>query len=82
MNLPLAVRGGSLALNRSELVLVYAMLLIVSALCTMGMAEQILPMLTGVFYLASPENKWAEKLFPHLPERIVVDDGTGSKLFF
>ena len=82
MNIPVALRGGSLALNRSELVLVYAMLLIVSALCSMGMAEQILPMLTAIFYLASPENKWAEKLFPHLPERVVVDDGTGSKLFY
>ncbi len=82
INLPVALRGGSLALNRSELVLVYAMLLIVSALCSMGMGEQILPILTAVFYLASPENKWAEKLFPHLPERIVVDDGTGSQLFY
>ena len=59
INLPVALRGGSLALNRSELVLVYAMLLIVSALCSMGMGEQILPILTAVFYLASPENKWA-----------------------
>lgn len=82
INLPIVLRGGTLALNRSELVLVYAMLLIVSAVCTMGLSEQILPVLTAVFYFASPENQWAEKLVPHLPERAMVDDGTGSRLFY
>ena len=82
INLPLALRGGSLALNRSELVLVYAMLLIVSAVCTMGLSEQILPIITGVFYFASPENKWREKLIPHLPQRAVVGDGPGRRLVY
>ena len=82
VNVPVVLRGGSLALNRSELVLVYAMLLIVSALCTMGLGEQILPVITAIFYFASPENQWAEKLFPHLPERAMVNDGTDSRLFY
>ena len=82
INLPVALRGRSLALNRSELVLVYAMLLIVSALCTMGLGEQILPVITAIFYFASPENQWVEKLFPHLPERAMVNDGTDSRLFY
>ena len=76
-------RGGSLALNRAELILVYAMLLMVSALCTMGLSEKILPMMTGLFYYASPTNKWAEKLFPHVPSRaVLVDDGDGNKAFY
>ena len=82
INLCLALRGGSLALNRSELILVYAMLLIVSAVCTMGLSEQILPIITGIFYFASPENRWQEKLIPHLPKRAMVNDGTGSRLFY
>jgi hypothetical protein len=82
IQLPLALRGASLALNRSELVLVYAMLLIVSAVCTMGLSEQILPIITAVFYFASPENNWQERLIPDLPKRIMVDDGTGSRLFY
>ncbi|MFH1570233.1 MAG: DUF6785 family protein, partial [Gemmatimonadota bacterium] len=82
-NLPVVLRGGSLALNRSELVLVYAMLLIVSALCTMGLTEQFLPLITAIFYFASPTNRWQEKLFPHLPRQpALVDDGTGSRLFY
>ena len=81
-NAVLAVRGQSLALNRAELILVYAMLLIVSALCTMGMAEQLPGMISAVFYYATPENQWAEKLIPHLPSHVMADDGAGNKLFF
>jgi hypothetical protein len=83
VNLPVVWSGRDLVLDRAELILVYAMLLIVSALCTMGLGEQILPMITAIFYFASPENKWAEKLLPHFPEHsIMVEDGSGSRLFY
>ena len=83
INLPLVWRGLSLALNRAELVLVYVMLLVVSALCTMGMSQQLLPGITALFYYASPENKWLEKLVPHLPpHRILVNDGQENKVFY
>jgi hypothetical protein len=82
-NLHVVWRGGSFALNRAELVLVYVMMLVVSALCTMGMTQQLLPAITGLFYYASPENKWVEKLFPLLPEhQILVDDGGGNSGFY
>ena len=61
LNLFLVLSGRSLALNRSELVLVYVMLLVVSALCTMGMSQQLLPAITALVYYASPGNKWTEK---------------------
>lgn len=82
-NVPVVQRGGTLALNRAELVLVYVMLLVVSALCTMGLTQQLLPALTGIFYYASPANQWAEKLFPLFPaKRILVDDGAGNHGFY
>ena len=80
---PLAASGRRLALNRSELILVYVMLTIVSAVCTMGLGEQILPMISAIFYYASPQNQWTEKLFPHLPQKpILVDDGNNNRLFY
>ena len=83
LNLGLALTGRSLVLNRAELILVYVMLLIVSALCTMGLSEQILPMITAIFYYATPQNKWRETLFPHFSTReILVDDGQESKSFY
>ena len=82
-NVPVVQRGGTFALSRAELVLVYVMLLVVSALCTMGMTQQLLPAITGIFYYASPVNQWAEKLFPHFPsQRILVDDGAGNQGFY
>ena len=82
-NVPVVQRGGTFALSRAELVLVYVMLLVVSALCTMGLTQQLLPAITGIFYYASPVNQWAEKLFPHFPsQRILVDDGAGNHGFY
>ena len=83
LNMVLVSFGRSLVLNRAELILVYVMLLIVSALCTMGLSEQILPMITAIFYFASPENKWQEELFPHFSAReVLVNDGSDSKTFY
>ena len=81
-NAALSARGQSLALNRAELILVYAMLLIVSALCTFGLSERLPGILSAIFYYATPQNQWAEKLIPHLPERSTVDDGAGNTLFY
>ena len=81
-NAVLAGMGGSLALNRSELIVVYLMLITVSSLATAGLCEAILPVITGAFYYATPENRWAEILFPALPRQIMVDDGNSNRLFY
>jgi len=78
----LAAMGRSLALNRSELMVVYIMLLIVSSVATTGVCGFLIPVISAVFYYASPENDWAEKLFPHLPEELMVNDGNGNLSFF
>ena len=83
LNVPLAFRGMTLGLNRADLVLVYVMLLVVSALCTMGMSQQLLPIISALAYYATPENKWAEKLVPLMPDRrILVDDGADNQSFY
>ncbi len=82
-NLFVVRRGESFALDRAELVLVYVMLLVVSALCTMGMTQQLLPAITGILYFASPENKWVSALVPLFPQRsIVVDDANDNTGFY
>lgn len=80
-NVPLARRRG-LTLNRAELVLVYLMLLMASAVCSMGMSQQLLPIISAFAYYASPQNQWAEKLLPSLPQRLLVDDGDGNTAFY
>ncbi|MEC7842634.1 MAG: DUF6785 family protein [Candidatus Latescibacterota bacterium] len=78
----LAAMGQDLALNRSELIVVYIMLIIVASLATMGLCETILPAITGIFYYANPENNWAELLFPHLPTEILLNDGNENTDFY
>ena len=83
LNAALVWRGGSLALGRADLVLVYLMLLMVSGLCTMGMSQQLLPILAAFAYYGTPQNKWQAQLGPLLPEHaILVDDGADNRAFF
>ena len=81
-NTILAAAGRNLALNRSELIVVYIMLLVVASVATMGLCEAILPAISGFLYYASPENDWRNVLFPHLPHAVLVDDGSGNEAFF
>jgi hypothetical protein len=81
-NTVMAGMGRNLALNRSELIVVYIMLIVVASLATMGLCETILPAISGVFYYASPENKWAEILFPILPDAIMLNDGMENRTFY
>ena len=83
LNAALVWHGRSLALNRGELALVYVMLLVVSAVATLGLGTILLPAVTGLFYYASPENGWMQRLVPHLPDRaILVDDGNRNTSFY
>jgi hypothetical protein len=81
-NTVLAASGRDLALNRSELIVVYIMLLVVASVATMGLCEAILPAISGFFYYANPENNWQTLLFPHLPMSVLVNDGNGNATFF
>ena len=47
-NTLLAAMGRNLALNRSELIVVYIMLVVVASIATMGVCETILPAITGI----------------------------------
>jgi len=82
LNAVMSARGRNLALNRSELIVVYIMLMVVASLASVGLCETILPAITGAFYYVSPENEWKELLFPHLPSALMVDDGAGNRDFY
>jgi len=81
LNIILVAMGKTLALNRSELIVVYVMLMVVSSLAT-SLCEALLPAISGMFYYANPTNNWAETLFPHLPADLVVNDGNHNQHFY
>jgi len=55
-----------LALTTAEIITIYSMMVVASAIPTMGVTAQIIPLTTGAHYYASPENKWDQVILPHL----------------
>ena len=73
-NIVVKALARTLALRREELTLIYVMMIISASLPTFGMVSHLLPMITNVFYFASPENNWAELIQPHVPSWIAPHD--------
>lgn len=57
-----------LALQAGELAVAYFLMLLANTLTGRGFSAQLLPVITGAFYYATPENNWDEVVQPHLPE--------------
>ncbi len=55
-----------LALSSAELITIYSMMIVASAIPTMGLTAQLIPISTGAHYYASPENNWNELVIPHI----------------
>jgi len=55
-------------LTAAEIITVYSMMIIASAICTQGLIAYLIPLPTGPFYYASPENRWASVLLADYPQ--------------
>jgi len=82
LNLLLKALFPSLALARGELLLVYSMMLISSAITTCGLSEYLLPIVTSWHYFATPENKWAELFHEYIRDFMVPHDPLAIKYFY
>ena len=69
-------------LGHGELITVFIMMMVASAIPTKGVTGLLLPIITGTYYYASPENKWAELVHPHLPDWLVVKDLEAVRGFY
>ena len=49
-----------LALHRNELLVIYAMVTVASALCGHDLVQVVTPQIITPFWLATPENRWEE----------------------
>ena len=70
------------AFGRGELVTIFAMMAVATAIPTRGVVGLLLPMITGTFYYATPENQWAELIHPHLADWMVVADIEAIRDFY
>ncbi len=72
----------SQALTTSELIVIFVMGLISSMVPDWGMTKYLISIITGPFYYASPENRWAETFFQTLPSWLVISEKTDAVRIF
>ena len=68
LNFLLHLISPRLALQRGELAVVFFIILLANTLSSRGLPAQLLPVITGAHYYATPENGWAHLVQPYMPE--------------
>ena len=59
INVLLKFIGKKIGLSPSELIIVYIMMIIACAIPSHGFVMNLMPLLAGIFYYATPTNRWA-----------------------
>ena len=70
------------SLRTGELVVVYTMMIVASAIPTWGLVANLLPVLPGAYYYATPENDWKNLLQPYIREWLVPQDPLAIQYFY
>lgn len=68
--------------TKPELLLIFAMMMVATAIPTRGVTGPLLAMISGPQYYASPENHWADLVLPHTKSWIVLPQGDGLRHFY
>ena len=74
-----AVRSGP---SPQELLVVFSMLLMVSAIPINGTLMYLIPNMVGFTHYATPENDWGSQVLPLLPDGLSIKDPIVAKGFF
>ena len=68
--------------SRAELLSIAVMMMITTAIAARGFISIAVPILTGIFYFATPENNWEELLLPHVPTWLIPYDAQAIQGFY
>jgi len=71
-----------ISFSPTELLVVYTMILVTASVAEMGLGCQLLPMLAAPSYYATPQNKWAELILPHIKPWMMPKDISVTTPFF
>jgi len=82
VNMRLARRRSRLALNRLELLAIYTMISVASALHSSDMLGVLVSMIPYPYWFATPANRWEELFLPLIPEWLLVRDPLALRDFF
>lgn len=62
------------ALHRNEMLVIYMMITVASALCSHDLIQVVSPQIITPFWMATPENKWEALFFEYLPRHLMISD--------
>ncbi len=82
LNFFLRVFAPNFVFQRDELMTIYTMLSIGSALAGHDMIQTVMPTISDGFWFATPENEWKQLFGRHLPVWMVVKDLSVLKAFY
>ena len=74
--------GPTWSFTKPELLLIFAMMMVATAIPTRGVVGPLLSMISGPQYYASPENHWADLVIPHTKDWVVIQKGDGLRHFY
>jgi hypothetical protein len=79
---PLLRLLGLTRFHPGELATAYIMMAVAAAIPSWGFTMNLVPLMGGFFYYATPENGWTSLILPHLPQWLVPTDPASTwKLF-
>ncbi len=82
LNLALRRLRPAIAFSQGELLLIYSMVCVGTAIVGNDFVQSLIPLFTYSFWMASPENKWDEILNPYMPEWLTVQQPTVIRGFY
>ena len=56
--------------------------MLATAIPTIGFSEYLLPIVAGIYYYASPENRWEEIIHPYVPKWMAPQDPDAIRYFY
>jgi len=68
--------------NQKELILIYSMMIAASAVPCWGFMLNLVPVVSGLHYFATPENEWAELIHPYIKDFLAPQDKKVITTFF
>ncbi len=70
------------ALSKTELVVLFTMSLASTTVATAGLTSYLIPTLSTPYYFATPENRYGELFFDHIPAWICPQPGSNAMVWF
>ena len=71
-----------LSFSKREVLIIYVMMCMASAIAGHGMTQGLFPLMGHAFWYATPENEWAELIQPYIPSWMVVSNKNALRAYY